>query len=64
MIQIKNGNSLVDIAITFKAGKMLVCLGYDDDIMVLPLEKPFNPKPTEEYKVELNKLLKIVEELN
>ena len=64
LLQIKNGNSLVDIAITFKAGKMFVCLGYDDDIMVLPLQKPFNPKPTEEYKVELNKLLKIVEELN
>ena len=64
LLQINSGHSLVDIAITFKANKMLVCLGYDDDIMVLPLEKPFNPKPTEEYKVEFNKLAKIIEELN
>ncbi len=64
LVQIKNGNSLVDIAISFRDNKALVCFGYDDDIMILPLQQPFNPKPTEEYKVELGKTAKIIEELN
>ena len=64
VLQLKTGNSLVDISISFKSKRLCVCLGYDDDLMVLPLEKPFNPKPTEEYKAEFHKLVKIIEELN
>ncbi len=64
LLQIKEGDSLVDFSISLKQNKMFVCLGYDDDLMVLPLERIFNPKPNEEYKVEVNKLVKLIEEMN
>lgn len=44
---------LVDVAIAIRKGKTFVCAGYDDVLMVLPLEKPFNPKATRSYKNDL-----------
>ncbi len=64
MLHLKEGDFLVDISFSFRPGKVLICMGYDDELMILPLEKPFNPKPTEEYKKEMQKVLKLVEELN
>lgn len=64
LLSLKEGDNLIDIAIAFRPGKMFVCMGYDDSLMILPLEKAFDPKPTEEYKVELHKLLKLIGEIN
>ena len=64
LLNIKEGDNLVDICISFRPGKMFTCLGYDDSIMIIPLDKPFDPKPTEEYKVELDNLLKLIGEIN
>lgn len=44
---------LVDVAIAIKPGKTYFALGYEDSLMVLPMQKPFNPGPTQEYKEEL-----------
>ena len=44
---------LVDVAIAIKPGKTYFALGYEDSLMVLPMQKPFNPGPTREYKEEL-----------
>lgn len=64
ILKIKKGNSLVDIAISLKQGKCFICLGYDDDLMVLPLEHPFNPRPYEEFKEEIAATMELIQELN
>ena len=64
ILGINDGKSLVDYSISMRSGSVFVCLGYDDDLMVLPLEKPFNPKPNEEYKVELLRVCELIKELN
>lgn len=55
---------LVDLAISMHDGKIFVCFGYDDPIMVLPLQNQFDPKPNEQYKKDLGKIIKLVEALN
>lgn len=55
---------LVDLAISMHDGKIFVCFGYDDPIMVLPLQNQFDPKPNEQFKKDLGKVIKVVEALN
>ena len=50
---------LVDVAIAIKPGKTYFALGYEDSLMVLPMQKPFNPGPTREYKEELAMFLNL-----
>ena len=50
---------LVDVAIAIKPGKTYFGLGYEDSLMVLPMQKPFNPGPTKEYKEELAMFLEL-----
>jgi len=51
--KIKTDEILIDVAISIQKGKTFVCAGYDDILMVLPLEKPFDPKATRNYKDDL-----------
>lgn len=51
--EIHTNKVLVDVAIAIKPGKTYFGLGYEDSLMVLPMQKPFNPGPTKEYKEEL-----------
>ncbi|MFA7701019.1 MAG: hypothetical protein WCX85_04045 [Bacilli bacterium] len=51
--KITTDDILIDVAIAIRKGKTFVCAGYDDVLMVLPLEKPFNPKATRSYKDDL-----------
>lgn len=51
--EIHTNKVLVDVAIAIKPGKTYFALGYEDSLMVLPMQKPFNPGPTQEYKQEL-----------
>ena len=55
---------LVDLAISMHDGKIFVCFGYDDPLMVLPLQNQFDPRPNEQYKKDLGKVIKVVEALN
>lgn len=55
---------LIDLAISMHDGKIFVCFGYDDPIMILPLQNQFDPKPNEQYKKDLGKIIKLVEALN
>ena len=64
LFQIKPDNTLIDVAVSIRDGKVFVCLGYDDDLMIIPLEKPFNPTPNKEYKEDLLKTVKFIELLN
>ena len=60
---IKTGRQLVDVAIAIHSGKVYMCLGYDDPVMVLPLEHAFDPEPIMEFKEEFNDFVKLAEEL-
>ena len=64
LTSIEMHHDLVDLAISFQKGRMFVCMGYDDPLMVLPLQQQFDPKPTVEYKKDVYKVLKLIEEFN
>lgn len=42
---------------------LFFAVGYEDDLMVLPLEKPFNPAPTRQNKGDIQKILDFVDAL-
>jgi hypothetical protein len=62
--QIKTNETLCDVSIVIKSGKTYVALGYEDSLMVLPMEKPFNPAPTTQFKGDFAKILSLVDALN
>lgn len=55
--QVVTNKTLVDVAISIKPGRTYICLGYEDDLMVIPLQKAFNPGPTKEFKANLKEFL-------
>ena len=55
---------LVDVAISIQPGKTYFMLGYEDSLMVVPMEKPFNPAPTERFKENLVTILELAKLLN
>jgi uncharacterized membrane protein (DUF485 family) len=59
--QIQTNDTFVDLAISVKAGKTYFAMGFEDNLMVLPLEKPFNPAPTEELKADTSLVLGVVD---
>lgn len=61
---IEMNKELVDLSISLQKGRVFVCMGYDDPLMVLPLQNQFDPKPTEIFKKDVVKVLKLIEEFN
>ena len=61
---IKTDKILVDVAFSIGKGKVFVMLGYDDPLMVLPLQQEFDYKPTEIYKGNMGVVCKVIEALN
>ena len=61
---IKTDAILVDMAVAIYEGKVYVMMGYDDPLMVLPLQTEFDYKPTESYKKDMAVIVKFVEALN
>lgn len=61
---IKTNANLVDLAISIHSGKIHVLMGYDDPMMVLPLQQKYNSKPYEMFKNDLALVVKVVEALN
>lgn len=61
---IKTEKILVDVAISLYEEKVFIMMGYDDPLMVLPLQTEFNPKPTEKYKKDISAISTLVEVLN
>lgn len=57
--KIHTNKVLVDLAISIQPGKTYFMLGYEDSLMVVPMEKPFNPNPTKEFKENLLQLVEI-----
>ena len=61
---VKTEKILVDVAFSIGKGKTFVMLGYDDPLMVLPLQQEFDYKPTEIYKSNMSVICKVIEALN
>lgn len=61
---IKTDATLVDVTIRIEEGKTFVLLGYEDTLMVLPLEHAFNPAPTEHFRTDMKKVLALVDAID
>ncbi|MCQ2752745.1 MAG: hypothetical protein MJ206_00570 [Bacilli bacterium] len=57
-------NILVDCSISICKGHTYFALGYDDCLMVLPLQDKFNPIPLERFKKDMDIVADIIAELN
>ena len=61
---IRTDDTLVDVTIKIEEGRTFVLLGYEDTLMVLPMEKPFNPYPTEHYRADMKKVFALVDAID
>ncbi len=61
---IKTDKILVDVALSIYENKVFVMMGYDDPLMVLPLQNQFDCGPTETFKKDILAISKLVEALN
>ena len=61
---LKPNKELVDIGIAIQPGTSYFALGYDDPLMVVPLDKPFNQAPANLYKKDIQKVCEIAKELD
>lgn len=61
---LKPNKELVDIAIAIQPGTSYFALGYDDPLMVVPLDKPLNAEPIKIYKKDLLTICKLAKELD
>lgn len=53
--------TLVDVAISVKKGMTYYAMGYEDNLMVLPMDKPFNPAATIELKKNMSQLFALID---
>ncbi len=53
--------TFIDMALTVNEKGLFLAMGYEDDLMVLPLDKPFNPQPTIQNKEDIEKVLNLVD---
>lgn len=60
----KPNKELVDIAISIQPGTTYIALGYDDPLMVIPLDRPFNQEPVKGYKKDILKACQLAKELD
>ena len=63
LAQIRTDKILVDCAIAIRKGTTYIMMGYEDSLMVPPLETPFNPGPLNKYKEDLKTVLAVAETL-
>jgi hypothetical protein len=54
----------VDMALSIQAGATYIAMGYEDDLMVLPLEKPFNPAPTKQHQEDMAKIFELLDAID
>ena len=61
---LKPNKELVDISISIQPGTTYIALGYDDPLMVIPLDRPFNQDPVKLYKKDILKACQLAKELD
>jgi len=59
--EFKTNKTFVDMAIAIREGTTYFAMGYEDDLMIIALEKPFDPNPTVQYAGDLKKVLKLID---
>ena len=64
LARIHTDKLLVDVTIVIKPGRTYWYLGYEDDIMVLPNDKPFDARFIKEYKWQIADILEIARGMN
>ncbi len=64
LARIRTDKLLVDVTIVIKPGRTYWYLGYEDDIMVLPNDKPFDARFMKEYKWQIAEFLEIARLMN
>ena len=62
--RIKLDNTLIDIQVILRNKKAYISMNYDDSLMVLALENPYNPFPTEEFKEDFEGMLDFITLIN
>ncbi len=55
---------LIDMAVSIRNGSTYFALGYEDSLMILPLDKTFNPAPTQEFKADMVLLFELIDALS
>ena len=64
LARIRTDKLLVDATIVIKPGRTYWYLGYEDDIMVLPNDKPFDSRFIKEYKWQIADILETARSMN
>ena len=59
--EIETDATLVDVAISLKRGMTYIAMGYEDNLMVLPMDKPFNPAPTTQLKQNMTQVFTLLD---
>ena len=62
--KVKMNKYLVDLSISLQRGRVFVCMGYDDPLMILPLQNKFDAKPNEQFKKDVYNILDLIKEFN
>lgn len=64
LAKIRTDKLLVDVTVAIQSGRTYWYLGYEDDIMVLPNDKPFDPRFVKKYKEQIEIILEAALTLN
>ena len=64
LARIRTDKLLVDVTLVIKPGRTYWYLGYEDDIMVLPNDKPFDARFIKEYKWQIADILETARTMN
>lgn len=62
--QFDTNKTFLDLAIAINEKGVYFAMGYEDDFMVLPLEKPFNPAPSIQAHNDIAKVFDFIDALN
>lgn len=61
---LKPNKELVDVSISIQPGTTYIALGYDDPLMVVPLDRPFDQGPVKLFKKDILKACQLAKELD
>lgn len=64
LAKIRTDKLLVDVTVAIQNGRTYWYLGYEDDIMILPNDKPFDPRYVKKYKEQIEIILEAALALN
>lgn len=63
-LELKPNKDLIDAFVCLKNGKLYAGLGYDDSLMVLPLQNPIEVRPLKQFKHDIDVMLRLIRLLN